>query len=120
MKTVLKIKLAPTPQQQQCLLKTMEQFNAACSFIAQEAFQHKLSSKFKLQKMVYKQVRKQFGLSAQMTIRAIAKVSDSYKRDKSKLLSFRPHGAIVYDERIMSFKSIESVSLWTIEGRQII
>src|SRR5438874_9886641 len=114
MKTILKIKLAPTPQQKQYLLKTIEQFNAACSFISHIAFENKLTNKFKLQKIVYKQVRKHFSLSAQMTIRAIAKVCDSYKRDKSNLVSFRPHGAIVYDERIMSFKGIESVSLWTL------
>ncbi|MEW6733509.1 MAG: transposase [Acidobacteriota bacterium] len=118
MKTTLKIKLAPTPKQHKDLLRTTEKFNQACNFIAQVAFDHKLSSKFKLQKLVYKDVRKRFDLSAQMAVRAIAKVADAYKRDKNKLCEFKPYGAIIYDERICSFKGIEYASLWTIAGRQ--
>ena len=35
-----------------------------------------------LQRLVYYDMREQFGLSSQMTIRAISKVSEAYKRDK--------------------------------------
>jgi putative transposase len=120
MKTTLKIKLAPTKEQHHSLLKTMERFNEACNFIAQFAYEKKLASKYKIQEFIYNEVRERFGLSAQMTIRAIAKVVDAYKRDKSKLCKFKLQGAIVYDERIMSFAGIEAVSLWTIDGRQSI
>ncbi len=39
---------------------------------------HKLA----LQRLVYYDMREQFDLSWQMTIRAISKVSEAYKRDK--------------------------------------
>ena len=46
-------------------------------------------------------------LPAQLAIRAISKTTDAYKRDKSIQPTFRPEGAIVYDERVMSFKGID-------------
>jgi hypothetical protein len=64
-----------------------------------------------LQKLVYEDVRKQFNLSTQLTIRAIAKVVEAYKRDKSKQCFFKPIGAVVYDPRILSFKGLEKASL---------
>jgi len=118
MKTVLKIKLSPTEKQKKELLATMEQFNAACNYIAQVAYEKKIAAKFKLHKFVYKTVREKFGLSAQMVVRAIAKVCEAYSRDKKILPIFSLTGAIVYDDRIMSFFSNDIVSLWTINGRQ--
>ncbi len=35
----LKVKLEATPEQAQALLKTMHQFNAACNFVAEKAFE---------------------------------------------------------------------------------
>jgi putative transposase len=49
MKTTLKVKLAPSPEQHAKLLATMEQVNRACDFIAGVAFENHLASKFKLQ-----------------------------------------------------------------------
>jgi len=63
-------------------------------------------------------VRHQFGLSAQLTIRAIAKVAEAYKRDPTTLPHFRPQGAVVYDERILSFAPTwETASILTLAGR---
>ncbi len=118
MKTVLKIKLEPTKEQEEMLRQTMFQYNTACNYIAGVAYEKKISSKFKLQKLVYNTVKKEFKLSAQMTVRAIAKVCDAYSRDKNILPKFRLDGAIVYDDRIMSFLSDDKVSIWTINGRQ--
>src|SRR3989454_2309370 len=42
------------------------------------------------------------------------------KRDKSIKPTFRPEGAIVYDERVMSFKGIDTVSLLTLSGRVLV
>ena len=52
-----------------------------------------------------------------MTIRAIAKVAESSKRDTAIRPRFRPHGAMVYDERICSFPGPDRVSLLTLDGR---
>ncbi len=100
------LKLAPTENQHQALLDTMHAFNAACNYIAQQAFEAQVANKFELQKMTYGEVRTTYHLPAQLAIRAISKTSDTYKRDKSVKPSFRPEGAIVYDERVMSFKGL--------------
>lgn len=40
--------------------------------------------------------------------------------DKSKICKFRPHGAMIYDPRILSWKGLDRVSILTLKGRQII
>lgn len=120
MKQTLLVKLAPTPEHHAALLHTLEVFNAACNQIAEVAFEHHLANKIELQKLVYYDIRQRFGLSAQMTIRAIAKVAEAYKRDKQIKPSFRPHGAMVYDERICNFPTVDRVSLLTLDGRVVV
>src|SRR6266568_3971436 len=83
MKQTMLLKLAPSPEQSNALLATLHAFNAACNRIAETAFAQRLANKFELQKLVYADIRKEYGLSSQLTIRAISKVVDSYKRDKS-------------------------------------
>ena len=113
----LKVKLETTPEQKQALLKTMHQFNAACNFVAEKAFELHTANKIELQKVVYHQIREQFGISAQMAVRAISKASEAYKRDKSIKPVFEPDGAVIYDQRIMSWKGLDRVSLLTLDGR---
>jgi IS605 OrfB family transposase len=120
MNTTLMVKLAPTNEQHTLLLATMERFNEACNWIADVAFEHRTAGKYKLQKMLYHEIRDSFGLSAQMTVRAISKVTEAYRRDKRIKPTFNPHGAIVYDQRILSWKGIDRVSLLTLEGRELI
>lgn len=120
MNTTLKIKLSPTSEQYTILLHTIEQFNAACTDISQFAFEHTMFSKFKIQKEIYYRIKEHYGLSAQMVIRAISKVVESYKTDRKTLHQFRPHGAIMYDQRILSYKKLSHISIWTTQGRQTI
>ncbi len=120
MKTTLQVKLLPSVEQHGLLLDTMHAFNAACTWIAAYAFKERCASKFVLQKAVYQDVRQRFGLSAQLAIRAIAKVVEAYKREKSQPIAFRPHGAVVYDERILSFHRLETASLTTLRGRVVV
>jgi putative transposase len=117
MKTTLQIKLLPDESQHAALKDTMEAFNDACNYIAEVAYRERCASKFKLQKLVYDDVRERFGLSAQLTIRAIAKVVEAYKRNKDVRCFFRPEGAVVYDDRILSFKGLEAASILTLQGR---
>jgi predicted transposase len=114
----LKAKLQPTKEQRQKLLRTMETFNAACDTISREAYSSKTYNKYKLQHQVYYRVRKQYKLPAQLTIRAISKVVESYRVERRRLHIFDPHGAIVYDQRIMSRKGLDKVSLVTVDGRE--
>ena len=114
----LKLKLHPTPAQHTALQSTQEQFNAACNWIAVRAVALHCTNKIALQKQVYYAVRDQFGLSAQLTIRAIAKVVEAYKRDPTHPPTFRARGAIVYDERILSFgPAFATASILTLTGR---
>lgn len=118
MKQTLLIKLAPTEMQLQLLKETMEAFNEACNSIAETAFQTKTFNNWQLHHLVYHQVRERFKLSAQMTVRAISKVADVYKTDRTNKAMFNLHGAMVYDQRILSWKGLEAVSILTVEGRQ--
>jgi putative transposase len=117
MNQTLLVKLAPTPDQSIALLRTLETFNAACNDIAGVAFAQRSANKIELQKLVYYGIRQRFGLSAQMCIRAIAKVAEAYKRDRNIKPTFRPHGAMTYDERILSFPRVDRASLLTLDGR---
>src|SRR5258706_472054 len=120
MKQTMLLKLAPTTQQHQALLDTMHAFNAACNSIAEQAFEAQVANKFELQKMTYGTLRTTYHLPAQLAIRAISKTSDSYKRDKSIKPAFRAQGAVIYDERVMSFKGLHTVSLLTLAGRVLV
>ncbi len=120
MKQTMLLKLVPTPEQHRTLLETMHAFNAACNYVAGVAFAEKTANKFELQKQVYGDLRGTYKLAAQLAIRAISKASEAYKRDKSIQPSFRSDGAITYDERVMSFKGLLSVSLLTLQGRVLI
>src|SRR5262247_2807383 len=117
MKQTVLVKLAPAPEHHGALLRTLEAFNAACNAIAVVAFREHSASKIDLQKLVYYDIRQRFGLSAQMCIRAIAKVAEVYKRDRNIQPRFRPQGAMTYDERILRFPRVDRVSLLTLEGR---
>jgi len=120
MKQTLMIKLAPSDEQHNALLETMERFNEACNYASRVAFDNKTFGQFYLHHLTYETLRKQFSLSAQMAVRAIAKVSESYKTDRKSQHFFKPHSAMVYDQRILSWKGLDRVSILTLDGRQII
>jgi IS605 OrfB family transposase len=121
MKLIAQLKLQPTPEQADALVRTMRAANAACDYISGVAWETRTFGKFALQKLCYETVREQFGLSAQMTVRALAKVGDAYKLDKRTKRTFRPLASIAYDDRILSFAlPAATVSIWTLDGRQAI
>jgi len=117
MKLIVNIKLKPLTSQHSALLETLKEANKACHWISQEAFENKIFKQFNLHKLVYHSAKDRFNLSAQMLVRAIAKVADSYKIQTEKQTTFKPTGSIAYDERIISFKKSDIVSIWTVEGR---
>lgn len=117
MKLIVNIKLKPLESQHAALLATLKEANKACDWISKEAFKNKIFKQFNLHKLCYQAVREQFNLSAQMVVRQIAKVADSYKIQTEKQTTFKPTGSIAYDDRIISFKRNYIVSIWTVEGR---
>jgi cystathionine beta-lyase family protein involved in aluminum resistance len=74
-------------------------YNEACNYVADKAFSLKISNKFQLQKILYRDIRERFGLTAQFAIRIISKVVEAYKRDKTIKSTFRELGSIQYDQR---------------------
>lgn len=117
MKLIVNIKLKPLEMQSDALLETLKEANKACNWISSQAFENKIFKQFNLHKLVYHSAKNGFNLSAQMLVRAISKVADSYKIQTKNQTSFRPTGSIAYDDRIISFKKDDLVSIWTVEGR---
>jgi transposase len=68
-------------------------------------------------------IRKKYGLSAQLAIRAIAKTCEAYKLNKNKQPKFKKYSAITYDNRILTFKELNGefpqVSLTTLYDRHL-
>ena len=120
MKLTINLKLRPSSEQHSYLVATLERANAACNVISETAWQTQTFGQYALHKATYYHIKVTSSLSAQMTIRCIAKVADAYKLDRNTPRTFRPHGSIAYDDRILSFKPGDHVSLWTVAGRQTI
>ena len=116
----LLVKLDTSPEQYKMLCETMKRFNEACNDIAETVFAMHTANKLEVHKTVYYPIRERFNLPSQLAIRAISKVCEAYKRDKSIKPEFRLDGAIVYDQRILSWKKLEAVSLATLQGRQVV
>src|SRR5207244_8020873 len=117
MKLTLQLQLLPTAEQKTDLLATMERFNQAATFAAEQGFAARAFGQVALHRLCYRALRERFGLSAQMAVRAIAKAVETFRRDKSRCPAFRKYGAVTYDERVLSFKGQTEVSLWGLAGR---
>ena len=121
MRLTAAIQLLPTPEQAEALRRTLETANAACDYISQIAWESKTFRQFPIHRLTYGAVRETFGLAAQLAVRCIAKVADAYKLDRKVQRTFQPHGAIPYDDRVLSYNmSGSEVSIWTLDGRQAI
>ena len=88
MKLTVKVKLVPTQEQKRSLIKTIEVFNDACNYISGVAFKEKTFGQVGLHHLCYYHVRKTYGLSAQLAVRAIGKVSESYRAEKKTVACF--------------------------------
>lgn len=121
MKCVANIQLTPTAEQAKLLRDTLERCNAGCNMISQRGFEARTTRQYALLKLVYHQLREEFGLTAQAAIRCIAKVADAYTTQKANarqgLVKFRKHAAQPYDDRILRFVAADTVSIWTLPGR---
>ena len=116
MKLTLQMQLLPDADQRPDLLATMERFNEAATFAAKLGFEAGVFSQQSIHKLAYREIRERFSLSSQMAVRAIGKAVECFKRDKTKCPSFKSCSAICYDNRILGFKGLDKVSLWTLQG----
>ncbi len=120
MKLTIQLQLLPSQEQAALLLTTMQRFNEAATFAARLAFDAGVFSQPSVHRLAYRAIREQFGLSAQLAVRAIGKAVEVFRRDKTVCPVFRLDGAITYDERNLSFKGLDKVSLATLTGREVI
>jgi putative transposase len=96
-------KLTPTREQSAELDATLVAFADACNYIADVARQIHSSNKVKVQHACYTDVRSRFGLSANLAIRAIARVCAALKVKSKAHSTFEPT-SMDYDQRIFSFR----------------
>lgn len=112
--------MAPTPTMAASLAATCQRFADACNSILATALKDNISNEVKLHHATYYSTRAQFGLSANLAVRAIRRVAAAMtasKRRGKKPGEFRPT-SIDYDARIFAFRERdETVSLTTLEGR---
>jgi putative transposase len=117
-KLIAQVKLLPDQRQTDALRRTLVQANKACQYVGDRAWETKTFRQYNLHHLCYQTVRKQFDLSAQVTVRVIAKVADTYKVDKAVRHVFKLTGSISYDDRILSWQIDKStVSIWSVAGR---
>lgn len=119
MRLIAQLQLQPTPEQAEALARTLERANAAANAISSAAWRTRAFGRYDLQKLTYHTVRSDFDLTAQIVVRLLAKVADAYKLDHLRRRTFRPHGSIAYDARILRYQD-GAVSIWTVDGRQTI
>jgi putative transposase len=121
MELVTKVRLLPTAEQASLLWQTMEQANAACNVLSQLAWQAQRFGQWAIHKLGYDLIRAESPLSAQVVVRAIAKVAQAYKGKKrrEKQFQFHRHGSIAYDARLLTwYRDTGTVSIWAVGGRQ--
>ncbi len=113
----VRVKLRTNDVTAAALADTMTKFNAACNTLSQIAWDTQTFRQFDLHKIAYHQTRADFGLPSQLTVRALAKVADTYKADRSQKHTFGPRGAVVFDARCFRMKGVSSAELTTTQGR---
>ena len=122
MKQVLTIvcKLNPSQKVVKKIDTTLEMFAAACNYTNQEV-KPSVTSKTTIQCLVYQTIREKYSLSANLAVRACARVSanrKTAKKDKKPVKGFKPTSAD-YDARIFAFREKDwSVSLTLVGGRE--
>jgi IS605 OrfB family transposase len=110
-------KLDAAPDQAEALRITLQSFACACNDVLKVSKENHTTNKVKLQHLCYHAIREKHGLSANLAIRAIARVAESSKKKLRKVREFKPT-SVSYDQRIFSYiPGREMVSLSTVKGR---
>jgi putative transposase len=95
-----KLKLQTTPEQAEQLCRTALAYRDALNRTSRTAFANgKLSNAISLQKLVYREVRAQFGLSAQLACNVPRQVAATYKGLWTKVQQNAEHRRKGYTKR---------------------
>ncbi|MDQ2830364.1 MAG: transposase [Chloroflexota bacterium] len=109
--------LRPTAAEKTALLRLQAAFNVACNYISGVAWEAQEFNKVRLQRLVYADVRRDYGLMAQHTVRAIAVVADAYKADRDTKRTFRADAAVVLDTPRLYRVKHNRARITTLDGR---
>lgn len=120
MKLVVRIKLLPDVGQAELLLAYMKIFNAAASHAARVGFEAKVFSQPSIHARCYRELRETYSVSAQTAVRAIGKTVECFAQNKNQQPVFKSLGAVTYDQRNLSFKGIDRVSMTVATGRILV
>lgn len=116
----LTCKLQPVLEQAPKIEVTLQAFADACNW-ANEQVPSKITSKRTIQTEVYHDLRARFGLSANLAVRACARLGANRKAAKAKgqkVKAFKPT-SVDYDARIFAYREKDNtVSLTLIDGRE--
>ena len=116
----LSCKLVVPPLVAQRIDATMTAFADACNLVADWGNDNKCHRQYDLHKGCYRDVREQFGLSANLAVRAIARVAPQLASPKTRHSRFKPT-SIDYDARIFKLNfETETVSIRLLDGRCIL
>ena len=108
--------LNPSSEQIVKLDKVLQAFADACKYI-NSTVSPNISNKNRIQKEIYRAVRQQYGLTANLAVRACARVASNRKAG-NPVQRFRPTSAD-YDARIFNYREkTQCVSLSTLDGRE--
>ena len=113
-------KLQLTQAQRQHVAETITAFAKACQYI-QDTLSPNIRNKDRMQTLVYRDVRDRFGLSANLAIRAIERVSANHKAAHAtgEMVKQFAASSMDYDQRIFSFWERDwTVSLTLLHGRE--
>jgi IS605 OrfB family transposase len=122
MKQVLTIacKLNPTPKQVVNIEATLKAFADGCNYVNQTV-KPTITSASSIQNLVYQDLRSVYGLSANLAVRACARVGANRKtaKVKGKPVKAFKQKSVDYDARIFDFREKDwTVSLTLVEGRE--
>jgi len=119
MRLTTKIKLDSSFEQKPFLKATLSKCSEACDHISSVVFLSDIRNKVDLQKLLYFEIKEEFGLSAQMSILCIHKTANDYKSNKNATQRhYSKNSSIAFDDRILSFCiEKQEVSIWTVGGR---
>ncbi|WP_152487054.1 RNA-guided endonuclease InsQ/TnpB family protein [Nocardiopsis halotolerans] len=136
-KIVVRLKLAPSPEQAVVLTSTLRDLNTHATWVARVAHEQGVFRNYDLRKHTYQQLR-EAGVGSQAAQHTIKKVCDAYRTRRANLnngnygpkgsarhtriesipITFRPTSAHPYDQRNLSLAlEARTISLWTFQGR---
>lgn len=116
-----KVRIYPTPNENDLLLESGRAFSKACNYISNIVYNTRELSQAKLQKLVYNELRSVYKLPSQMACNAVRQVIGSYKTLKSNnhewtLVNYNHEVSVLSWNRDYSFVG-DMFSVGTLSGR---